>query len=190
MVLMLAALAVLFVDRLPRLHRPRHVVDEARFLAAIATELRGGAALRTAIADAAGGGLEPKGDVRRLGVAGGAFRTVTTTLGELPINGRRAATAIRVADIAGGTSADVFLRLSDRAVEEADLQREKRALTTQGRLSALVVGGLPLLGLLVGGGNRIGDMIALGPGGAAVAAVGLGMQVFGLLLVWKMAAAT
>jgi Flp pilus assembly protein TadB len=107
----------------------------------------------------------------------------------MPINGHRAAAALRIAGVAGGRSADVFARLADRAAEEEDLRRERRALTTQVRLSAVIVGGLPLVSLLAGGAGRVLDLVDSGRGGAAVAGVGLTAQAVGSLVVWRMAAA-
>lgn len=191
MLLILAAVVILVAGGMPRLRwrRPRPELDEVRFLAAIAAELAGGASLRTALADAAAGEDRPSlAAVVQLARCGAPWAMVAGALEGLPINGGRAATAVRVAGLSGGRSADVFLRLSDRAVEEAELRREQRALTTQVRLSALIVGSLPVVSLLFGGGGRVADLLALGSGGRLIAGLGLVMQTGGLLLVRMMAA--
>jgi tight adherence protein B len=169
--------------------RPRTSdIDEVQILSAIAAGLRVGASLRTAIADATGDSGSPLDAVRHLAVTGAPIGAVARALEGLPFSGPRVAAAVRVAAAAGGRSADVFGRLSDRVVEEAELRRERRILTTQVRMSALIIGGLPVLALVTGGVGRIVALIASGPGGAAVAATGLGMQALGILLVWRMAA--
>jgi len=191
MLLILVAAAVLVAGGVPRLRwrRPPPEIDEVRFLAAIASELTGGASLRAALIDAAAGEDHPSlAAVAQLARHGAPLAMVAGALEGLPINGQRAATAIRVAGLSGGRSADVFLRLSDRAVEEAELRREKGALTTQVRLSALVVGGLPVVSLLFGGGGRVADLLALGTVGKSIAGLGLVMQTGGLVLVRMMVA--
>lgn len=174
-------------ESLPRRRQPE-AIDEVRFLSAIAADLRAGASVRSAIAAAASGESDPMlQTVRRLALAGAPFSEVAGSLGNLPVNGRRVSAALRVVEEVGGRSAGVFAGLADRALAEADLARERRVLTTQVRMSAAVVGGLPLVSLLVGGVGRIGTLAASGPGGMVVATVGVLMQVTGGALVWRMA---
>jgi Flp pilus assembly protein TadB len=109
------------------------------------------------------------------------------SLRRLPGNGERIGAAIEVAMLSGGRSADVFLRLADRAATDADVARQRRTLTTQARLSALVVGGMPLLWLVFGGVGRMQSLVAAGA--TAVVVVGLAMELVGALLVWRLAAA-
>lgn len=165
-------------------------VDEVRLLGSIAAELRAGASIRSALVAATSGHNDDISlVVGRMAAAGRPLGDIAAALTELPINGRRAAAALRVVVMAGGRSADVFSRLADRAMEEADLLRERRVQTVQARLSALIIGGIPVVSLLAGGATRVRDLIDAGTGGAVVAAIGLGAQAIGSLLVWRMAAA-
>jgi Flp pilus assembly protein TadB len=190
MPLIIAALLLAGAEVLPLLAAPKHAapVDEVRFFGAIAAELRSGSSIRSALANAAAGREDQiLITARRMAAAGGPLDQVAAVLVDLPVNGSRAAAALRVVAMSGGRSADVFSRLADRAAEEADLRRERRALTTSTRLSALVIGGLPIVALLAGGWGRVGDLIASGSGGAVLAAIGLTAQAGGSLLVWRMA---
>jgi Flp pilus assembly protein TadB len=123
--------------------------------------------------------------VRRAALAGRSFGEVATSLLALPITGDEARLAVWVADQSGGAVAEVFLRLADRAAAAADLDRQRRILTAQTRLSAAIVGGLPLVWLGFGGVGRLQALVD--SGGAAIAAVGLGMETMGAVLVWRLA---
>ena len=163
-------------------------LDEARFLGAIAAELRTGASLRTSLAAAAGESTQPPLQaVRRLTLSGAPLAIVAELLSGLPTSGRRLRTALRVAAVTGGRSAAVFERLAERAVDEAALARERRTLTVQARSSAAVVIALPIVSLLFGGAARIGELASAGGGGAMVAATGLVMQIAGAVAVWRVA---
>ena len=169
-----------------RLHRSSTAVDEQRFLAAVHAELRAGASLRWALADAAAAQDSPiLAATRRLAAAGAPIQEVADVLRSLPVNGRRLATAIEVVAISGGRSANLFLRLADRAAADADLARQRRTLTTQARMSALVVGGMPILWMAFGGLGRL--QLLVESGAAAVAVVGVMLEGVGVLLVWRMA---
>jgi Flp pilus assembly protein TadB len=172
------------------MQRRNRGVDEVQFLMSIQSELRAGASLRWALATAAGSASDPALDtVRRLALAGVPLVELAPKLDRLPVNGPRLAAALQVASVAGGRSAQVFARLAERAVEEASLIRERRALTVQARMSAVVVGGLPLLWVLLGGMDRVRTLTAAGGVGVAVAAAGIGMELAGGFLVWRLARA-
>ncbi len=182
---------VVAVLTIPPLHRWRTrldpVIDEQQFFLAVHGELRAGASLRHAIATAA---QAQPGDIAadiHCSAAGyQPLAAVCATLRQLPQTGGAAAMATRVAMESGGRAADVFLRLADRARVNADLQRQRRTLTAQARMSAAVVGSLPLLWLVAGGWNRL--QILISNGGGMVAAVGIAMETLGISLVWRMAA--
>lgn len=159
--------------------------DEVQFLTSVAADLRSGASVRTAIAGTAHHSSVAK--AQRLAVAGAPLDEVAVAIEDLPINGQRAAAALQVVARAGGRSAAVFDGLADRAMEAAERARERRALTTQARLSAGVVGGLPVVSLLLGGADRIGLLIGSGNAGIAVAAIAVTMQGVGIGIVWRMA---
>ncbi|MCP4304013.1 MAG: hypothetical protein GY926_14105 [bacterium] len=169
-----------------QVHRP---VDEVQLLSAIHAELRAGASLRLALANATRSVDDPAiRDVSHIALSGAPVADLAHHLGRLPSNGVRLAAALRMAEQVGGRSADTFARLTDRAIEEADLAREKRALTTQARLSAVIVGCLPVLWFLFGGVERVGGLVAAGGPGLAVAVVGVAMEITGGVLVWRLAA--
>jgi tight adherence protein B len=190
LILLLAGLALLFSGELRRLAQRRRgdAVDEVRFLSAIAADLRSGSSIRSAISTAAAAESDPPLRLAgRLAHAGTPLSEVAAAIESLPVNGKRAAAALRIAEITGGRSAEVFAGLADRAMEEADRMRERRVLTAQVRFSAAVVAGLPLLAVLAGGLDRIAILAGAGPGGLAIAVVGIGMQAIGIAAVWRMA---
>jgi tight adherence protein B len=164
--------------------------DEAAFLRGLAAELAAGASLRGGVIAAAR--RAPSLDVERavrLCAAGRPADEIGAVLGDaLPVNGTAAAAAFRLATRTGGSAAAVVEGLAERAEAMGRLSRERSALTAQARLSAWVVGGVPVvliaLGLLTGVGPGAGD---LGPGGVALVAVGLGLIGLGAFVVWLMA---
>ena len=162
--------------------------DEADFLQGLAAELGAGAALRSAVVAAAA--RAPALDLDRacrLAGAGLPAGEVGRALeSALPVNGRLAAAAFRLASSTGGRVAALFHNLAGRAAEVGRLERERRALTAQARASAWVVGSLPLalLGMLAATG-RAGALLA-SPAGSVVLAVGLGLEAAGVAIVWLM----
>lgn len=160
--------------------------SEAAFHTAVASEIRGGGSLRFAIRDAATAvpALDLGSAVRYL-AAGAPAPAVAARLGAgLPSTGRVTAAAIELAAASGARAASVFEVLAERAAFEAELVREQRALTAQARLSALVVGGGPLLfcfALLVTGRARV--LLDHGTVGIAAGIVGLGLELAGLATV-------
>lgn len=188
----LVAIAILLWGerRRIRVWRRRAGVDELRFLTAVHAELKAGASLRWALATAAQAQSVPEVQVVGwLALAGASLDTIAPRLRRFPVNGQRLAAAVQVAAIAGGRSSQIFARLVARSIEEADLAREKRTLTTQARMSAAVIGGLAVVGLLFGGIDRVGTLVASGGAGTAAAITGLGMELVGCLLVWRLATA-
>lgn len=101
--------------------------------------------------------------------------------------GERLGAAITVAAASGGSAGAVFQRLADRAAADADLAREQRVLTTQARMSAGIVAGMPVLWMMLGGVGRIASLFTAEAGAVAVA--GIAMEVVGVGLVWRMATA-
>ncbi|MBN2114885.1 MAG: hypothetical protein JW785_12260 [Acidimicrobiia bacterium] len=160
--------------------------DEAVFLAGLAAELEAGASLRAAVTGAAT--RAPALDLSRacrLAEAGlSATRVGEALRAALPVNGRLAAAAFRLAAEGGGRVAALFHTLAARAAEVGRLDRERRALTAQARASAWVVGGAPvaLLALLAVTG-RMGPLLA-DPLGRGVLALGLVLEAAGALAVW------
>ena len=162
-------------------------IDEQQFFLAVHGELRGGASLRHAIGAAAQAQPgEIAEDIHRAAGGHQSMAAVCAALRQLPQMGRTAAMATRVAIESGGRAAEVFHRLADRARVNADLERQRRTLTAQARLSAAVVGSLPLLWLVFGGWSRL--QVLIRHGGGLVAAAGVGMEALGMALVWRLAA--
>ncbi|MEA2010811.1 MAG: hypothetical protein U9N78_08905 [Actinomycetota bacterium] len=168
--------------------RPVRVVpdDEATLFRAIAAELRSGASLRSALADAAQ--RVPRIELDRpvrLAAAGMSMTDVAGSVeSQLPANGQLAAAAFRLSDWSGARVADTFEGLAERAATTAELARERKAATAQARLSALIVGVAPLAftGLLVATGRGAG-LVSHGGLGWLVLAVGIGLEVIGLVIV-------
>jgi tight adherence protein B len=163
--------------------------DEARLLHGMASELRAGASLRGALGAAATRpGDLPIGPAVRLAEAGRPATDVAAALQPaLPVNGRLAAAAYRLASATGGKAADVFSALAVRAAERGEMIRERRAFTGQARLSALIVGIAPLalvLVLIVAGAGA--SFLELGTAGLVIGAVGLSLQATGAVVVWLM----
>lgn len=166
--------------------RSTSVADtEAAFLTALAGELRGGASLRLALAEAVlrvPVGLEP---AARLASAGMPMPRIAPLLRDgLEHNGVTAAAALELSASSGARTAAVFESLAERATGTAELERERRAATTQARLSAWVVGLAPLLftGLVLAGGS-FGSLDRFDGAGAAVIAAGIVLELTGLAVV-------
>jgi Flp pilus assembly protein TadB len=164
-------------------------IDEAAFCSGVAAELRAGASLRHALAAAAE--RDPAQRLAapvRAALAGAPAGEVAARLQEaLPINGRHAALAFRLASSTGAGAAAVFTRLAAGANAAAESRRERNALTAQARLSAMVVGGAPIgtVAVLLATG-RLDTLGSSGGIGVAVGAIGLGLVGLGLAIVWVM----
>jgi Flp pilus assembly protein TadB len=155
--------------------------NEQQLLAAIHAELAAGSSLRHAVA--AAGDAWP--EARRLALAGAPVDRVAAALASAG-SGPRLGAAIAVAARSGGRAAAVFQRLADRAASDAELARQQRVLTTQARLSAAIVAGMPVLWMVFGGLGQVASLFAAGAGIVAVA--GIAMELVGVVLVWRMAA--
>lgn len=160
--------------------------DEATLFRAMAAELRSGASLRGALAEAAHRvpHMELDQSVRRAAAGMPMSDIADSVETKLPSNGRLAAAAFRLSDWSGARVADTFEGLAERAAATADLARERKAATAQARLSALIVGLAPLVftALLVATGRGAG-LIAHGGLGWLVLVVGLGLETAGLFIV-------
>lgn len=160
--------------------------DEVALLNGLAAELRAGASLRVALI--AGAERAPQLDLGRAVRAAAAGQPMSELAAELagvlPVNGRLVAAAFRLTATSGGRAASVFEELALRAAETGELSRERRALTAQARLSAFVVGGAPvaMVGVLLISG-KAQALLAAGPVGHAIAAIGVGLELVGLAVV-------
>lgn len=192
--LVLVALA-LSVDRLPTLpeirrRRARRLTSldrtnaEARFLAAMASELRAGAALRGAFESASQRAPELRlAPLVRLSLVGVPISDLSRGVSEaLQQNGKAAAAAMRIAGETGGRTAAMFESLAQVAAEDRTLQRELRAATAQAKVSSLIVGGLPVVFL---GWQALSGRLF----GLASTPIGVGILVVGLALLGSGASA-
>lgn len=156
----------------------------AAFHRTVAAELQAGRSLRLSLAGACRSVVELDiVRVARLAEAGRPLEEVAAILSTdkrlLP-----AATAVRVAGVTGGSVAGVFDALTAEAVDDEALRLEQRVLTVQARLSVAMVGGFPLVvlaGQLLSG--ELSRLVARGPVGAAMVAIGASLLASGLLVV-------
>ncbi len=166
---------------------PRVTPDsEATLFRAMAAELRSGASLRSALAEAAHRVPQIQlGRPVRYAEAGMQMAEIAEAVEtQLPENGRLAAAAFRLSDWSGARVADTFDGLAERAAATAELARERRAATAQARLSAVIVGVAPLVFtvLLMATGRGAG-LLEHGSLGWLVLGVGLGLETVGLVTV-------
>ena len=159
---------------------------EADFLRGVAAELEAGASVREALVSAShrtpGLGLEA---AVRLAAAGRPAAEVAQQIKRALVhNGRLAAAAYQMVAETGAQAGPVFSGLAVRAADTGELHRTRRVVTAQARLSAWVVGGLPIAvtaALMVGGRGPALD----GPAGLLTVIGGL-LIVAGAAVVWLM----
>lgn len=160
--------------------------DESAFLRGLAAELGAGASLRGGVIAAAG--RAPALDLDRairLCTAGRPADEIGAAVGgALNVNRTATAAAFRLAAHTGGAIAPVVESLALRAEAGGHLARERASLTAQARLSAWVVGGVPVglvcLGMLTGIGPGTEDA---GTAGTVLVGLGLGLIATGALVV-------
>jgi tight adherence protein B len=182
-VLALVGLVAALVLTRTRLH-PRG--SESAFLQAVAAELRSGAAVRVAIADAAE--RMPSLSltrVARLARAGRPLDELAVHLrSALSRNGTLVAAAVRIAGRTGGKIADTFDELALIAGEDMELRGETRAATAQARLSAWIVGGIPVAYLAyTAASGRLSALVDTGAVGIGVLGVGGTLLIAGVVTV-------
>ncbi len=142
---LLAALVLVDARRMRRLRGG--CSEEVHVLLGVASELRAGRGVRSAVA--AAGQRSSRlhfQTVRRLVASGAALERISQAVAAaMPIHGALAAAALRVADRTGGRVAEVFESAAALALEEDELRQERRAATAQARTSAVVVVGIPVM---------------------------------------------
>ncbi len=162
---------------------------EATYLRAVGSELRAGSSLRHSLSSAAHRAVDLQLDqVVRLAAAGRPLAQVARALERaLPRLGALTASAVRTAGVTGGRTADVFDALSLLAAEETALVRERRTATAQARVSAWVVGGLPVAYLLYAAiSGKLAVLLSVGPVGTLLLVVGLLLLAGGVGAMWVM----
>lgn len=131
--------------RVPRLS----AAAEARLLREVAADLRAGVHPTAAfIAAADANELDVRSSARQT-IAGAGTKVVTYEIAQqLPVNRDILGAAAGIAIETGAGLAAVLYRLADRADAVAAEHREQTVATAQARLSAAVVAGLPLIGIM------------------------------------------
>ena len=159
--------------------------EEAVWLAGVAAELRAGASLRGALIAAADRVQNIElGDVVRLSVAGAPYGSIAAAVDKAMPGRRLVGPTLGLAGRSGGRAAAVLDRLAMRAWADVAAERQRRTLGAQARLSAWVVGGLPVAAtivLVLTG--RLGRLIGSGLAGGVVLGAGLVLQLAGIAAV-------
>ena len=171
--------------RLLAWRRPR-AGDEVRLASTIAAELRAGRSLRQALEEAvAAAGFARNGIVLRSLASGMPLGTAVARLGPmLPRSGPAVTAAVEMAASSGGAVAPVFDRIAEHLTSMLQIDRERRAATAQIRLSAIVVGALPLgVTLLLFATGRFAAVLDGGSFGLAVMVAGALLQALGLAVI-------
>lgn len=162
---------------------------EAVWCAAMAAELRAGASIRSALDAASDRVPDPElAEIGRLAKAGVPVERLAERIGAaLPKVRHLAGPAVRIAAEAGGAAAGVFGRLAVRSLEHTETERERRVATAQVRLSAWVVGSIPVvvIAALVATG-RAAALVAAGPIGVGALIAGVALMLLGVAAVWTM----
>lgn len=178
------ALAAVSVVR-HRMSRSASAPGEGDLLRQIAGRVSAGASIRSTIADSSITAVPES--ARRRATLGMPMADVGAALSDvLPINGQALRAICSFSEHTGAAISSALAVLAERADEATDLARQKRVSLAQARLSAVVVGIVPVAVSAV--------LIALkgvpSPGGAIIIvpmAVGLALQVVGTLIVFRVA---
>jgi len=163
----------------------RETRDEVGFLRYLATSVAAGTSLRFAIQTGDPSIVSSK--TRLLCDAGRPIDIIGQSMGSsLPTNGRTFSAVCALAEQAGSQLAPTLHSLANQAEEDAGRRRKQRVATTQARFSAGVVGVVPLvvtgLVLLLRGLPDVGNPWVVIP-----IAVGVGLQILGLVIVYVFA---
>lgn len=155
------------------------LVEPAAYFDAVASELRRGASLRIALASPL-----PDSRLSRLAVTGQPLALVVAEL-DAAVGGvdDLLVPGVLLAGRTGSPAASLFVQLADRARVAGQMRRLRRTLTAQARLSAAIVGLIPLaIGVLLLAADSFGAITSPGPA-RFVVLTGLAMQCIGLLVI-------
>jgi tight adherence protein B len=161
----------------------------------LATALRGGSSVPTALIEAGSGLPPPIGpELAALGREADAGRAVADVLDGWSARNddagtRLAATALALANAIGGAPGHAVDGVAATLRERVDLADERRALASQARLSALVLAVAPVgfAVLLAAGNGRASDFLLRSPAGWVCLSAGLALDGIGA---WWMARLT
>jgi Flp pilus assembly protein TadB len=170
-------LGLLLLRRRPRVVRPV-IGAEATALLEVLAALQAGRTLRAALA-----GMSD--EIDRLLTVGASTEAIAAAVERaLPEQGQVAAAAVRLLDHGGGPASPVVAELAAQASETARVRRELRAAVAAPVLQGVIVGGAPLVALvlmIVSG--TFGDTFAKSPAHAITVSAGAAMTVVGVFWV-------
>ncbi len=191
MLLIISGLGLLAISLRPRRTLPRPpavagVEDEIAFASSVAGATRSGSSLRRALGD--GLAVLPAANVagisRRLQSGAPMDRLLPDIAAALPTSGRSVAATLALAADDGGAVAPLFDRIAETGRRRLELDRKRRAALAQSRLSASIVGGLPVVAsalMLVTG--RFGAVFRFGGIATAALVAGACLQLLGLVVI-------
>lgn len=162
-------------------HRPGTSTRSAVFCQSVGRELRTGAPLRTAIADAARA-VDAEAISAHLDSGTLLAEVIPGMRAEFPEIGQEIGALVAAVAETGSTAAPLFQELGDLALARVETTEEIRVATSPARASIAVLVGLPALylGYQLSTG-ALGDLLG-NPAQQGVALVGLGLAGTGLLL--------
>ncbi|MEN8039981.1 MAG: hypothetical protein ABFR95_00585 [Actinomycetota bacterium] len=160
-------------------------LNEGELLRRLSGRVSAGATLRSALADDGWEDVPPA--ARRMAILGQSMTDVSEALADaLPVAGSAFRGICSFSEHTGASIASSLVVLADQADEEADLARQRKIALAQTKLSAIVVGVVPMI--------ASGGLIAVrgipDPGGAVVIipmVIGMGLQVLGTGIVFRVA---
>lgn len=186
-VLLMVAMAIVSFSLRLR-NRSQKPEGEGGLLRYFAGRVSAGATIRTAIAEADGDAVPER--ARRLAMLGRPMDTVGGAVEEvLPVNGAAFRAICTFSEHTGAAIVAALGVLADQADEATELVRQRRVALAQIKLSAVVVGLVPIAA-------SAGLLLVRGvpePGGAIVVlpmAVGIALQLVGTAIVFNVAART
>ena len=191
MLLILSGLGLLVISLRPRRALPRPptvagVEDEIAFASSVAGATRSGSSLRRALGDGLVVLPAPNvaGITRRLQTGAPMARLLPDIAAALPTTGPSVAATLALAADDGGAVAPLFDRIAETGHRRLQLDRQRRAALAQSRLSASIVGGLPIVAsalMLVTG--RFGAVFRFGGIATAALVAGFFLQLLGLAVI-------
>jgi Flp pilus assembly protein TadB len=185
----LAMTAVIGLAAVGAMLRARRLADAENSEGAVLRQLSGlvaaGATIRSSIADGSSSGIPDR--ARRLAVLGQPMTEVGSAIAEvLPVNGAAFRAICSFSEHTGAAISTALSVLADRADDAAELVRQRKVALAQVKLSAVVVGLIPIA--------ASAGLVALRgvpePGGVAIIGpmlVGVALQVVGTAVVFQVA---
>jgi Flp pilus assembly protein TadB len=185
----LAMTAVIGLAAVGAMLRARRLADAENSEGAVLRQLSGlvaaGATIRSSIADGSSSGIPDR--ARRLAVLGQPMTEVGFAIAEvLPVNGAAFRAICSFSEHTGAAISTALSVLADRADDAAELVRQRKVALAQVKLSAVVVGLIPIA--------ASAGLVALRgvpePGGVAIIGpmlVGVALQVVGTAVVFQVA---